>query len=106
VQYRFTVDNRGTRDFNGSNVLHEKTVLSTNTTITNSDVAVQYINFSIDHPHSYTTGWKTFTVPSGLIAGQEYFIGIITDYDNRFSEYSETNNATYLAGKIRIKTNC
>lgn len=47
------------------------------------------------------TTFNTFlVVPSDLVSGQTYWVGAIIDYNNAYSERSETNNATYIGIRV------
>ncbi|SDX15148.1 hypothetical protein [Nitrosomonas oligotropha] len=47
------------------------------------------------------TTFNTFLViPSDLVSGQTYWVGAIIDYNNAYSERSETNNATYIGIRV------
>lgn len=100
--YTFSWGNRGTQNITSSNVMNWKVVLSTNDTITNSDITM-------------ATGWAyagrgafpllSFSgkIPSGVSYGTTYYLGAIVDYNSKFSEYYENNNATYLGRRVKIK---
>ncbi len=82
-----------------SNVVN-KVYLSTNRTITSSDKLLgTYKNGLGTNTVAYVK--RNVTVPKNLIRGKEYYIGIITDADNKFNERTGTNNRAYIPVKIK-----
>ncbi len=103
VAYRYSVGNRGTSNLSGSKTIQVKTVLSTDTVINNNDIAVQYPTHTRNVGQFSVSPWFYLTVPNTVSYNTTYYIGVIADWNNTIPEWDETNNATYLAGKIRIK---
>lgn len=101
VWYRWSWGNRG---YNTMSYTYNKAkiVLSTNDYISSYDIPVQ--SWGIGAGQGVFSTWSsTFTVPTSVVYGQEYYIGVIVDYNDAYDEYYETNNITYLARKIKIK---
>ncbi len=47
---------------------------------------------------------RPVTVPNNLIPGQSYYVGVIIDYNNAYSEDIHYNNSSYLGLKVTVKT--
>ena len=87
VQYR--IDNVGT-DYSGS--FCWKLYLSTDTTISTSDVYVDEFSVSSISGGSYRSGYEySVTIPTGMSSGYHY-LGMIADNRGTVSELDETNN--------------
>jgi matrixin len=78
--------------------------LSENDTITTGDI---YVGSNVDAHESvgsFSTFVRTITIPSSVSYGKEYFLGTIVDYQDKFNERYETNNAVYMARKIKVRS--
>lgn len=96
--FQWSVGNMGTEGV-GYNVAW---YLSTNNTISTSDIFVGSNSGAFESADSFNTWSRTITIPSSVAFDAEYFLGTIVDYDDRVSERYWSNNATYMARKIRI----
>ena len=77
--------------------------LSVNNIISTADIKVGSNSGAFEPAGGFTTWSRTITIPSSVTFGTEYFLGTIVDYDDRVSERYGTNNATYMARKIKIR---
>ena len=98
VQYR--IDNVGT-DYSGS--FYWKLYLSTDTTISTSDVYVDEFSVSSISGGSYRSGYEySVTIPTGMSSGYHY-LGMIADNRGTVSELDETNNIVSSSSRIDIE---
>jgi hypothetical protein len=97
--FRWSVGNMGTEGV----TYNVRWYLSTNDTISTSDIAVGTNTGAFEPAGAFDTWSRTITIPGSVSFGTEYFLGTIVDYDDRVSERYWSNNATYMARKIRIK---
>ncbi|MBK39128.1 MAG: hypothetical protein CMB50_02750 [Euryarchaeota archaeon] len=98
VQYR--IDNVGT-DYSGS--FYWKLYLSTDTTISTSDVYVDEFSVSSISGGSYRSGYEySVTIPTGMNSGYHY-LGMIADNRGTVSELDETNNIVSSSSRIDIE---
>ena len=98
VQYR--IDNVGT-DYSGS--FYWKLYLSTDTTISTSDVYVDEFSVSSISGGSYRSGYEySVTIPTGMSSGYHY-LGMIADNRGTVSELDETNNVVSSSSRIDIE---
>ena len=98
VQYR--IDNVGT-DYSGS--FYWKLYLSTDTTISTSDVYVDEFSVSSISGGSYRSGYEySVTIPTGMSSGYHY-LGMIADNRGTVSELDETNNIISSNSRIDIE---
>ena len=98
VQYR--IDNVGT-DYSGS--FYWKLYLSTDTTISTSDVYVDEFSVSSISGGSYRSGYEySVTIPTGMNSGYHY-LGMIADNRGTVSELDETNNIISSNSRIDIE---
>ena len=65
--------------------------LSTDTTITTSDLQLDYWTQSSITAGSTRTSTKSVTIPSSITGGY-YYVGMIVDINNQVSESDENNN--------------
>lgn len=87
-----TVENRGKTN----HTVKVRWYVSTNDLITSYDTLVATSTLTKARNGPYT--WdRTITLPSNLISGEDYWIGLIVDADDTVSEMNEINNAAYLA---------
>ena len=75
--------------------------LSTDTTITTSDIQLDYWTQSSISAGSTRTSTKSVTIPSSITGGY-YYVGMIVDINNQVSESDEGNNDDYDSGRIRV----
>ncbi|MBN16557.1 MAG: hypothetical protein CMB37_00135 [Euryarchaeota archaeon] len=98
VQYR--IDNVGT-DYSGS--FHWKLYLSTDSTITTSDVFVDEFSVSSISGGSYRSGYEySVTIPTGMNSGYHY-LGMVADNRDTVNELDETNNIVSSSSRIDIE---
>ena len=75
--------------------------LSTDTTITTSDIQLDYWTQSSISSGSTRSSTKTVTIPS-TITGGYYYVGMIVDINGQVSESDENNNDDYDSGRAHI----
>ena len=75
--------------------------LSTDTTITTSDLQLDYWTQSSISSGSTRSSTKTVTIPSSMTGGY-YYVGMIVDINNQVSESDENNNDDYDSGRAHI----
>lgn len=78
--------------------------LSTNTIISTSDIYVASNSGAYQSAGGFNTWSRTVTIPGTVTYGTEYYVGTFIDYDDQIGERYETNNKTYMARKIKIKS--
>ncbi|MBW8042563.1 MAG: matrixin family metalloprotease [Planctomycetes bacterium] len=102
---QFTYENNGYYDLSGVKVGF---YISSNNNITTMDYRFDSRTFTLTRDRPFTKK-LTLTIPSNmtvlgqtfpLTVGQIYWLGVIVDYKNSILEFSEDNNAAYLAIKI------
>lgn len=92
----FTFENNGYYDKSNVHVGH---YISTNDYITTSDDRIAQRTMTLNRNKPYTTA-HTVTIPADLTVGQTYYLGVIVDYTGSITEFSESNNATWLPIRI------
>ena len=98
VQYR--IDNTGT-DYSGS--FYWKLYLSTDSSISTSDVYVDEFSVSSISGGSYRSGYEySVTIPTGINSGY-YYLGMIADNRGTVNELDETNNVVSSSSRIDIE---
>ncbi len=98
VQYR--IDNVGT-DYSGS--FYWKLYLSSDSTISTSDVYVDEFSVSSINGGSYRSGYEySVTIPTGMSSGYHY-LGMIADNRDTVNELDETNNIVSSSSRIDIE---
>ena len=98
VQYR--IDNTGT-DYSGS--FYWKMYLSTDSSISTSDVFVDEFSVSSISGGSYRSGYEySVTIPTGINSGY-YYLGMIADNRGTVNELDETNNVVSSSSRIDIE---
>ena len=75
--------------------------LSTDTTITTSDIQLDYWTQSSISSGSTRSSTKSVTIPS-TITGGYYYVGMIVDINSQVSESDENNNDDYDSGRAHI----
>ena len=75
--------------------------LSTDTTITTSDIQLDYWTQSSISAGSSRSSTKSVTIPSSITGGY-YYVGMIVDINNQVSESDEGNNDDYDSGRVRV----
>ncbi|MAK78170.1 MAG: hypothetical protein CL992_02730, partial [Euryarchaeota archaeon] len=75
--------------------------LSTDTTITTSDILLDdYSRSSLSSGSTYTST-KYVDIPTSITGGY-YYVGMIVDTQNRISESNENNNDDYDTGRVHV----
>jgi hypothetical protein len=97
--FRWSVGNMGTEDVTYNVAWY----LSTNNVISTTDMLVGSNSNATETAGGFNTWSRTITIPSTASFGSEYFLGTIVDYEDRIAERYWSNNATYMARKIRIR---
>jgi len=98
VQYR--IDNIGT-DYSGS--FYWKLYLSTDSTISTSDIFVDEFSVSSISGGSYRSGYEySVTIPTAMNSGYHY-LGMIADNRDTVNELDETNNIVSSSSRIDIE---
>jgi hypothetical protein len=97
--FRWSVGNMGTEDVTYNVAWY----LSTNDIISTADIRVGSNTGAHENAGSVNTWSRTITIPGSVSYGTEYFLGTIVDYDDKVSERYVTNNATYMARKIKVR---
>ncbi len=75
--------------------------LSTDTTITTSDLQLDYWTQSSISAGSTRTSTKTVTIPTSITGGY-YYVGMIVDINSQVSESDENNNDDYDSGRVHV----
>lgn len=88
----FTVENLGTETLAPVRVGF---FLSTDTTITGSDVFLGGVSWSALERFSFGIAAATVTIPESTPPGQ-FYVGALADYDDQLTEANEGNNAVVL----------
>ena len=78
--------------------------LSTNDYISNYDIYVAGNVNAYESAGGFDTWSRTVTIPASVAYDTEYFLGTYIDWNGNISERYETNNRTYMARKIRVRT--
>ncbi len=99
VAVEFSLQNAGNRDVGTFNLGF---FLSTNTTISTSDVLIGEIMGGSVDAHGRGTFTRNVSIPSNTPLGA-YFLGICLDHDNRVAESNEQNNCAVAPGSISIR---
>jgi hypothetical protein len=97
VRAEFTYENNGASTRNGIAVGY---YISTNDLITTGDRKIGSASFTLARDNVLTTSIDV-RIPSDLLAGTNYWLGVIIDDTNAILENVESNNATYTP----IRTN-
>jgi len=74
--------------------------LSTNDTISTVDTFLGSSSLTLSRDQVLTTT-SSLVVPSTLTSGATYWLGAIIDYNGAIAEGNESNNATYIAIRVR-----
>jgi subtilase family serine protease len=92
IQVEQTVENHGTM-FHTAAV---KWYVSENDYLSKDDtlIASSSLDKATNGPFTWT---RTVTLPSNLVSGTTYWIGVVIDPDDVIGERNEVNNATYIA---------
>jgi hypothetical protein len=98
--FKWSVGNRGTTNLS----FNVRWYLSTNTDITTSDIPVATNTGASLSAGRFATHTRSVTIPRNVTYGTTYYLGTFVDWDNQHDEWYESNNATYMARKIKIKT--
>ena len=77
--------------------------LSTNPTISTSDIYVAGNVNAYEPAGNFDTWSRTVTIPTSVSNGAEYYLGTFIDWNGKIDERYESNNKTYMARKIRVK---
>jgi len=91
LQYEMTLENNGRNS-------HSVTLgyyISTNASITNTDTLIGTDNVSVSR-NTPDTVKKNVTIPNNLSPNTNYYLGVIIDNGNAVSEWSESNNSSYI----------
>jgi len=75
--------------------------LSTDTTITTSDLQLDDWSQSSISAGSTRSSTKTVTIPSSITGGY-YYVGMIVDINSQVSESDENNNDDYDSGRVHV----
>ena len=75
--------------------------LSTDTTITTSDLLLDDWSQSSISSGSTRSSTKTVTIPSSITGGY-YYVGMIVDINSQVSESDENNNDDYDSGRVHV----
>lgn len=75
--------------------------LSTDTSITTSDIQLDTWSQSSISAGSSRSSTKSITIPSS-ITGAYYYVGMIVDINSQVSESDESNNDDYDSGRVRV----
>ncbi len=75
--------------------------LSTDTTITTSDLLLDDWSQSSISSGSTRSSTKSVTIPSSITGGY-YYVGMIVDINGQVSESDENNNDDYDSGRVRV----
>ena len=75
--------------------------LSTDTTITTSDLLLDDWSQSSISSGSTRSSTKTVTIPSSITGGY-YYVGMIVDINGQVSESDENNNDDYDSGRVHV----
>ena len=75
--------------------------LSTDTTITTSDLLLDDWSQSSISSGSTRSSTKSVTIPSSITGGY-YYVGMIVDINNQVSESDENNNDDYDSGRVHV----
>ena len=96
IRAEFTYENSG----KSSQSVKIGYYISTNDAITTLDRRIASVaRYSLNR-NAIATRTVVLTIPSDLIADENYWLGVIVDEDDSITEYVEWNNATYLPLKI------
>lgn len=93
---QFTYENNGVLPISNLSIGY---YISTNHCITTCDTRIDSFVGPLARNWPYTMK-RNLTIPSTLIVGQTYYLGVIVDYTDQFPEFAEDNNATYIPIKI------
>jgi subtilase family serine protease len=100
ISVTYRIDNDG-HDYTGS--FYWELYLSTDRTITTSDIFVDEFSRSSISPGYYYSGTQySVQIPSGINPGY-YYLGMIADSRTSVSELDETNNVVADSGRINIE---
>lgn len=96
VKFEMTYENWGK---SSPSTVQLKFYVSSNNCITSADTYLGPGSFTL-YTGTYTSAEAYLTIPSNLVSGQTYYLGVIADSNNALTEFREWNNATYTAIKI------
>ena len=91
VKVLFTLENSGY----ATQTPAYRIVLSSNASITTSDTTMRSGTITVARNSPMLTSFLV-TMPSTLVSGKDYWIGVILDPSNSLAEFEETDNATYV----------
>lgn len=74
--------------------------ISTDPTITTSDSLLATVRLNPMYRDTVDYRSHTLTIPTTLSVGQDYYLGVIIDYNKRLQETDETNNVAYVGFRI------
>jgi hypothetical protein len=94
IQVEFTYENNGQDEQTVSAGYY----LSGNNKITTGDLFLDDRPFTLSRNTAHVHR-KTVTIPAWVPSGL-YFVGVVIDYDNKLSEKTANNNATYIGIKV------
>ena len=97
VRPEFTIENNGKQTEN--NVTYGIYV-SNNDFLSYGDTRIGGGTFGSIHPADVATLTLPVTIPNSLVAGQNYWLGIIVDENNDISEVSGSNNRAYIPIRV------
>jgi hypothetical protein len=98
----FSVGNVGGANVSSSAPLAYRVVLSSNDSISVADTSLASGTFWAN-VGGWTTKTSTITVPNNAIPGQTYWVGVMVDPLEVYSEEDENNNSTKTGLKITVK---
>jgi hypothetical protein len=100
IAYTATWTNKGTQAIAPGSPATLKVYLSSDDTITTSDILVQ--TWSISGTQGSTSTWtSSITIPSSLTLNATYRLGIIVDPSNTIAEHIENNNISRLSRRVK-----
>jgi len=77
--------------------------ISTNSTISTSDTLVSELSLRLIRDSPDTANGPSIQIPSNLVPGRTYYLGVITNHDNRISEVTADNNQAYHIIEVGIR---
>jgi hypothetical protein len=97
--FRWSIGNMGTEGVRYDVAWY----LSANDVISVRDILLGSNVDAFEPANGFSTWRRTISIPRSVSYGAEYFVGTIVDYNDKVGERYGTNNATYMARKIRIR---
>ncbi len=95
VKFEYTAENNGKSQKTAKVAFY----ISTNSTISTGDKLIGTGTLTLTRNKTATVKTSLY-IPNDLIAGGNYWVGAIIDYDNQLPETVENNNATYLPIRV------